>query len=78
VGSRGILDGCGKFRRHRDSIPGPYSPWLVAVPTELTRPTQSLINECLQIADFITKYYGFFMTLQTSRSNRYSYKPAVY
>jgi hypothetical protein len=47
-GSRGIallfpnlsagLDGCGKSRPYRDWIPGPYSPWLVAIPTELSRP----------------------------------------
>jgi hypothetical protein len=26
VGHRAGLDGCGKFRLHRDSIPGPFSP----------------------------------------------------
>jgi len=26
VGRRAGLDGCGKSRRHRDSIPGPSSP----------------------------------------------------
>jgi len=31
------LEGCGKSRPHRDSIPGPSSPQQVAMPTELTR-----------------------------------------
>ena len=26
VGHRAVLDGCGKSRRYRDSIPGPSSP----------------------------------------------------
>ena len=26
VGARAGLDGCGKSRRHQDSIPGPSSP----------------------------------------------------
>jgi hypothetical protein len=38
VGPRAGLDRCGKSRPHRDSIPGPYSPERVAVPTELSRP----------------------------------------
>jgi hypothetical protein len=29
------LDGCGKSRPLRDSIPGPSSPWRFAVSTEL-------------------------------------------
>jgi hypothetical protein len=35
VGPRAGLDVCGKSRPHRDSIPGPSSPWPVAIPTEL-------------------------------------------
>jgi hypothetical protein len=31
------LDGCGKSRPHRDSIPGPSSQYRVAIPTELSR-----------------------------------------
>jgi hypothetical protein len=38
VGLRADLDGCGKSHPHRDSIPGPSSPWRVAIPTELSRP----------------------------------------
>jgi hypothetical protein len=35
------LDGCGKSRRHRVSIPGPSSPKRVAIPTELSQPLVS-------------------------------------
>jgi len=35
VGPRVGLDRCGKSRPHRDSIPGPSSPWPVAIPTTL-------------------------------------------
>ena len=40
MGTRAGLDGCGKSRPHRDSIPGPSSPYRVAIPTELSRPQQ--------------------------------------
>jgi hypothetical protein len=39
VGLRAGLDGYGKSRPHRDSIPGPFNPYRVATPTELSRPT---------------------------------------
>ena len=38
MGPRASLDGCGKSRPHRDSIPGPPSPKRVTIPTELSRP----------------------------------------
>jgi hypothetical protein len=38
VDPRAGLDKCGKSRPHRDSIPGPSSPWPVAIPTELPGP----------------------------------------
>jgi hypothetical protein len=38
MGPRAGLDVCEKSRPHRDSIPGPSSPWPVAIPTELTGP----------------------------------------
>ena len=44
MGPRAGLDRCGKSRPHRDSIPGPPSPWRVAVPTEPTRPTHNSCN----------------------------------
>ena len=37
VGPRAGLDGCEKSRPHQDSIPGPSSPYRVAMPTELSR-----------------------------------------
>jgi len=38
------LDGCGKSRPHRDSIPEPSSPGRVAIPTELYRPMEGKCN----------------------------------
>jgi hypothetical protein len=38
-GSSAGLNGCGKCRPYRDSISGPSSPYLVAIPTELSRPS---------------------------------------
>ena len=43
VSPRAGLDGCGKPRPHRDTIPGPSSPYRVAIPAELSRPTVSHI-----------------------------------
>ena len=39
VGPSARLVGCGKTHSHRDSIPGPSSPWRVAIPTDLSGPT---------------------------------------
>ena len=36
---RAGMDGRGKSRTHRDSIPGPSSSWRFAITTELSRPT---------------------------------------
>ena len=36
VGPSAGLDVCTKSRPHRDSIPGPSSPWRVAIPTTLS------------------------------------------
>jgi hypothetical protein len=38
VGPRAGLGRCGKSRPHRDSIPGPSSPWPIVIPTELPGP----------------------------------------
>ena len=35
VGPSAGMDGCGKCRPHRDSIPGLSSPYRIAIPTEL-------------------------------------------
>ena len=37
---RAGLDGYGKPRPHRDSIPGPSSPQRAAIPSEISRPTE--------------------------------------
>ena len=37
VGPRNGLDGWGKSHPHRDSIPGPSGPYLVAIPTALLK-----------------------------------------
>jgi hypothetical protein len=39
VGPRTGLDGCGKSRPQRNTIPGPCSPQRVAIPATLSRPT---------------------------------------
>ena len=38
---RAGLDGCGKSRLHRNSIPAPSSPYRVAIPNTLFRPTEA-------------------------------------
>ena len=48
---------------HRDSIPGPSSPWLVAVPTELSRPT-IVVNEANWIVNFV---WGLSFVILASR-----------
>jgi hypothetical protein len=40
VGPRAGLDGCGKFRLHQDSIPGPSRPYRVAIPARCLRVEQ--------------------------------------
>jgi len=38
LGPKAGLDGCRKSHPHRDSTPGPSSPYRVAIPTALSRP----------------------------------------
>jgi len=38
VGPKAGLNECEKFRPHRDSIPVPFSPYQIAIPSELSRP----------------------------------------
>ena len=48
------MDGHGKTRPHRGSIPRSFSPKLVAIPTELSRPplrNPKENNECVRIAN---------------------------
>ena len=51
VRPRAGLDGCGKSRPHRDSIPGPSSPQRVAIPTGLSRPTYFKVSVTKQTAE---------------------------
>jgi hypothetical protein len=44
VGRWAGVHGCGKSLSHRVSIPGPFSPQRVDIPTELTRPTVRNMN----------------------------------
>jgi len=42
VGPRAGLDGCEKSHPYRNSIPGPSSPYRVAIPNEVSRPLRIL------------------------------------
>ena len=62
VGPKAGVDGCGKSRPHRDSIPGPSSPQRVAIPTALSRsPTTDnyikkyLTNSVTHMLNFTTQ-----------------------
>jgi hypothetical protein len=46
-GSRACLDGCGKYRLHRDLIPVLPSPWRITMPTELSRLTLTALVETI-------------------------------
>jgi hypothetical protein len=43
VGPRAGVDRSEKCRSHRDSIPGPSSPQGIAIPTEISQPTDALV-----------------------------------
>ena len=45
MGPRDGLDGCGQSRPHRDLISGPSSLSTVAIPTELSGPTRSEVED---------------------------------
>jgi hypothetical protein len=51
----------GKSRPHRDSIPGPSSPYLVAIPTELSGPPLncgrfSIMKPCVSFMVWVYPY----------------------
>jgi hypothetical protein len=56
VGPRAGLDVCGKSRPYRDSIPGPSSPYLLAIPTELSRPTNIYSIKLFFLSEFVACY----------------------
>jgi len=47
MGPRAGLKWCGKSRPHRDSIAGPSNPWRDAIPTTLSRPTNTTALKCV-------------------------------
>jgi hypothetical protein len=49
VSLRAGLNGCGKCRPHRYSIPGPSNPLRVAVPNELSGPTTAFDADSKQV-----------------------------
>jgi hypothetical protein len=53
VGPRAGLDGCGKPRPRRNSIPGPSGPWQVAIPTELSRPQHCKVEKKVKGDSFV-------------------------
>ena len=60
VGSRAGLDGYGKPRPYRDSIPGPSSPYQVAIPTTYGN------QECHQNGKENLIYFSFCLLSITS------------
>jgi hypothetical protein len=64
VGPRAGLEECEKPRPHRVSIPGPSSPWRVAIPTALSRPTHC---KCMSVILFV-------LTLTSQNS----WRPSIY
>ena len=65
------LNGCGKPRRHRDSIFGPSSALLVSVPTELSWPTFSMWRSLQEFVEL----HEFYENLQLTRY--FSYRPRL-
>jgi hypothetical protein len=52
VGLRAGLDVCEKSRPYRDSIPGPFSPQPVAIPTELPgNYSVTMVIKCRNVFD---------------------------
>ena len=84
MGPRVGLNGCGKSRPHRDSIPGQSSPLRAAIPTTLSRLTRVIHffgPLCLYIyiyiytASVIDNHYGCIggMTLKTETMSHCHY-----
>ena len=78
VGLRAGLDGCGKSRPHRDSIPGPSSPQPVAIPTEPFRPTHCIIIYYEITAFIITINFSFFLRIGYSHAANQQFKISSY
>ena len=59
VGRMASLDGCGKTRLHRDQVPGPSSPYRVAIPRVLSQPTFSFSVFLFLFAVFLPLFSYF-------------------
>ena len=72
MGPRASLDRCGKSCSHRDSIPGPSSPKLVAIPTMLPGPHvhQGLVQKTSLLALSA-------LTVQQSSQHQWTVLPQV-
>ena len=71
MGPRAGLDRCRKSRSYRDSIPGPSSPWPVAIPTELPGPLlfqYDLIFEGVFWTESMTKFSKIIVGFQNLSS----------
>jgi hypothetical protein len=75
VGPRAGMDGCGKSRRHRDSIPGPPNPSRVAIPTELSRSIGWMETSILQELD--TFFFRTRFVFRTVCSRPLAIRPDV-
>jgi hypothetical protein len=72
VGPRAGVDVCEKSRPHRDSIPGPSSPWPVATPTEPSRLPDYLKEGIILLLLIL---YKFFSSSRYFLSRRSNYSP---
>ena len=57
IGPRAGREACGKIPPYRDSIPGPPSLWLVAIPTTLSWPTTTRVNQMKTLNIFLNTIY---------------------
>jgi hypothetical protein len=62
------LHGRGKFRHHRDSIPGPPSPQQVAILTELSRPTVVRLGRSIK-SEFHQNLFIYLFLFKKSINN---------
>ena len=70
-GPYGLSEGMQKTSPHRDSIPGSSSPWRVAIPTELSRPTSQCTTaqkNVFTIHFYYSKSLWFWKTIATFHS----------
>jgi hypothetical protein len=76
VGPRAGLDGCGKSRSHRDSIPGPSSLYRVAIPTALSRSIVVLMY-VLKLQDVRPLYVHILRDVLSEAQGIVGYRPYI-